>query len=186
MRFIALAAAAAAFLAPMAANAAVSSFTCANTDISPTAVSCTSVAGNIFSSSSADETAQVTALGLLGLTYTHPEQFDFSSYVQILGGSNPYSKDGLTFTGDTYVGIRYNEKGDLQSVFYKFNAGTPITEFTGNLKGFSNAYFYATNVVGSVPEPTTWAMMALGLAGVGAALRQRRRQSAQQGALVAA
>ncbi|MEO7411462.1 MAG: PEPxxWA-CTERM sorting domain-containing protein [Sphingomicrobium sp.] len=39
----------------------------------------------------------------------------------------------------------------------------------------SGAGFFRVSAVTSVPEPTTWAMMLIGFAGIGVALRRRRR-----------
>jgi hypothetical protein len=43
--------------------------------------------------------------------------------------------------------------------------------------GFKIASIKVTELVGAVPEPATWAMMLLGFAGVGGALRVRRRKA---------
>jgi len=48
-----------------------------------------------------------------------------------------------------------------------------------NIRGFSNAALYTTGSGGGVPEPATWAMMLVGFAGAGMALRRGRRSNAK-------
>jgi len=62
------------------------------------------------------------------------------------------------------------------SVFWLFNLLAPVSYITlDNVQGWSNAALYA-NGNPPVPEPATWAMMLLGFAGIGMALRGSARQ----------
>ena len=53
--------------------------------------------------------------------------------------------------------------------------GTHTINVMGTLTGPNGAYSGTLNVANAVPEPATWAMMLVGFAGVGFALRRRRR-----------
>ncbi len=53
------------------------------------------------------------------------------------------------------------------------SAGTYNLHYIGSIVNASTGHFNATLTVTSVPEPATWAVMALGLAGVAAVSRRR-------------
>lgn len=80
----------------------------------------------------------------------------------------------------------------VQNLTFTVTGPSPLT-LDSNLVGGKNVFFTvdvaavkdgvtrtgnvgATLVPGGVPEPTTWALMILGMGGMGAALRRRRRE----------
>ncbi|WP_293473078.1 PEPxxWA-CTERM sorting domain-containing protein [Phenylobacterium sp.] len=109
--------------------------------------------------------------GLCALPYGYVITFDTAitafgaSYRNVLSGS------GIRFTvnGDTFAGPAVNDG------FFGFTSTTAFTTIT--VSGDNEFHFfddvrYASASAG-VPEPSTWAMLILGFAGVGAALRRR-------------
>jgi hypothetical protein len=131
--------------------------------------------GNLLSGSPADVQTQTLALADLGFTW------DGSTILQSfsnLAGGNP------TFTPDlfgiSYIGVHYGAGSGSPNgtAFYRIDAGSGISSLTLNppFPATSNLLVYGTGTGGGVPEPATWAMMILGMAGVGAALRSRRRR----------
>ena len=55
----------------------------------------------------------------------------------------------------------------------------PISVFVSyQFQGYSGNQIFASVAAGGVPEPSTWAMMMIGVAGLGAAMRMGRRRSA--------
>jgi hypothetical protein len=131
--------------------------------------------GNLLNSTGDNIAFQTQALSDLGFTW------DGSTILQSfsdLAGSNP------TFTPDlfgiSYIGIHYGNGGGSPggTAFYRIDAGAGISGLTLNppFPATSNLLVYGTGPGGGVPEPATWAMLILGMGGVGAALRSRRRQ----------
>lgn len=94
---------------------------------------------------------------------------------------------GTTLFGPTILGIHYGAAGNPRSVgteatsFFLFDFTTPTSSITVDSRtgtspnfGLSNAALFET---GAVPEPATWAMMLVGFAGMGFAVRRSRRPS---------
>jgi hypothetical protein len=64
--------------------------------------------------------------------------------------------------------------GNVSAFYLWNNVATGAIHLT-NTDGWSNAVLYTATP--AVPEPATWAMMLVGFAGIGAAMRRRRRDS---------
>ena len=101
------------------------------------------------------------------------------TYLQKLDSLSGNTIDFTTLlTGVTYIGIHYGGGGvgDNQEAtsFFKFDAGAGVDSFTFNRNGLSNAVLFQT---GGVPEPATWALMLVGFAGMGTALRRSRKMN---------
>ena len=87
--------------------------------------------------------------------------------------------------GTVVIGVHMgNVTGDDindRSVFYLFNFGTTQTGINLGLtdtQKFSNAILYQSTQ--PVPEPAAWGMMVLGFAGIGFAIRRRRKAALPQ------
>jgi hypothetical protein len=84
------------------------------------------------------------------------------------GGSSTWGGGALSQSGSNVYGTE----------------GNGLVEFIGTYKQISwtnptNEYYYAFTVGNAgVPEPATWAMMLMGLGGLGMALRSRRQSAA--------
>lgn len=94
--------------------------------------------------------------------------------------------DGATFTRtdiDTYTGVRH-VRIDFAAIagVNTFQFAYPdLQSFQDEAWGLDNVSFTARvgeAPTGAVPEPSTWAMMILGLGAAGAALRRRRSEPA--------
>ena len=83
-------------------------------------------------------------------------------------GTVTYTSDFLDFTNT--IGQDYSIALTGLSVPLQIGNGGLLKSFTADITG--------TLSVQAVPEPATWAMMIIGFAGVGGALRQRRRATA--------
>jgi hypothetical protein len=88
--------------------------------------------------------------------------------------------DFLTpLSGKTVIGIHFGggKTGYNGTGFWLLDApaGTDTISWYSNTQtGISNAGLYLTQVPPAVPEPTTWALLLVGFAGVGAAMRRSR------------
>ena len=114
------------------------------------------------------------------------------SGAQILGvnfGSTTSFQDAIlsggsvTFTSDIVGFSAVGDKGlslELTSVlpFYGALPGQSLLTFTGVSTGSFASDLSSGGGGGGVPEPGVWAMMMVGLAGIGAAVRRRKRQVA--------
>jgi hypothetical protein len=89
------------------------------------------------------------------------------------GGYGQFTFDGFTANYGALV-------GENNGTFFLIGTGTSISGLSGEVTaGFWDSYYpdnSGTQTLSvSVPEPATWAMMLAGFAGLGAALRTRRR-----------
>lgn len=146
--------------------------TCALTDISPNALSCTGFfAGNLINGSPSDIAAQKAALLTLGYTWDG----NFASIDKISGLSGSKTVDFATLIkGISYVGFHFgNGKGGPgnATAFYKIDGGTGLDVITLAYNASSNAALYATT--GGVPEPDAWLLMVAGFGMIGATLRRK-------------
>ncbi|MDB5465065.1 MAG: hypothetical protein JWP23_3454 [Phenylobacterium sp.] len=152
---------------------------CAVTDITPNAQACLGFFGDqLLSGNPGDTAVQIEALGDLGFTW------DGTTVVEDLSGlnsSNPTfttSLNGITFIGLHFGGGTTSPvPGEDTTAFYRLDAGTDLHTIQLHYGSSSDAKLYSTGGGGVVPEPATWAMMIMGLGGLGAALRQRRREA---------
>ena len=110
-----------------------------------------------FSSSTTDGNIQVfdglNGTGTLLASITLPQQFNTGC---------PTGSTG-SYCNWTPIGVAFN--GTAKSINF---GGAP------NYIGFDNVTFGATTPVPSIPEPSTYALMALGLAGIGFVARRRK------------
>lgn len=84
-------------------------------------------------------------------------------------------------TGNVIIGVHFGDAGTGlgdRTIFYQFNFTSPTTSVALNTQGFSDAILI--RLTGAVPEPAAWAMMLVGFAGIGFALRRRRKVEALQ------
>jgi len=108
--------------------------------------------------------------------------FDFDTVTGILSNVNYTSVSGTFNTGAEYT------PGDATQIFFgQFGGNYDVYQLAGSLNNggtvainsgthpsiFINAGGSLTT--GTVPEPATWAMMLVGLGGIGAAMRSRRK-----------
>ena len=90
--------------------------------------------------------------------------FNFGSFI-------PTGSATLTLsTGDSFVITPTST-----AAFIGFTSTSPITSVTVDYPNSFAFDLVSVSVLGAVPEPATWAMMLLGLGGLGAAMRSRRR-----------
>jgi hypothetical protein len=95
-----------------------------------------------------------------------PFTFDFS----------PLDMSGWTVFGAHFGNFPDSNATDV-TAFWLVDVGTgPTSTITiSDGKGLSNAQIFGTGIP-AVPEPATWAMMLLGFAGVGVAMRRSRKR----------
>lgn len=173
MKIIALGAAAALSAVALAAPASAQTIVgpCSVNDINPAAEACAGYyAGNLLNNSSTDLAAQTAALSTLGLTWdgTWIEKIDS------LGGSQTVDFNTV-LNGTVWVGIHKGKAGTFNgTAFYRVDASN-WDQFAYNLRGSSGAVLYAMTGGAGVPEPSTWAMMIMGVGATGFAMRRRRQ-----------
>jgi hypothetical protein len=101
--------------------------------------------------------------------------FNFTDSFTLLGGgpSTTWAGQALTSSGDVVFGTEGNGLVLFTGTFSSISWTNPTREV-----------YYAFNVgtVGAIPEPSTWAMMILGFAGVGFMTYRRRNQTALRAA----
>ena len=108
-----------------------------------------------------------------GINGLAPAPLDINAYAASLGSFiNSYS-GGFSVANGQITGGDYQIYGgyfDL-NIFSQYNTlfSPDASNYTGNLDGLGGVTFTAT------PEPATWAMMLVGLGGLGFALRRSRR-----------
>jgi PEP-CTERM motif len=153
---------------------------CTTNLTSPNAAGCNGYySGNILNGSSTDIANQQAAItSLTGGSFNWNGDWNglvnAGDVITSLVNGNQISFN-QALLGQTVIGAHFgNIAGDAGnvSVFWLFNFNTPTTSITlNNTQGFSNAALYTTTP--AVPEPATWAMMILGFAGIGFAMRRR-------------
>jgi len=151
--------------------------------------------GNLITGSvgSATTSAELNAINLLltnavsqGPGYTPPYlNLDYDTVLGALSnlnGTATLNFGSLNLSGLTILGAHFgnNIESDPNNItaFWLLDLGSTTTHTItlSNGQGSSNAQIFATGGTPGVPEPATWAMMLLGFAGIGMALRGRAQQ----------
>jgi len=163
---------------------------CGLNDLSITALSCSGFySGNLLSDKSV--AAQVAGLALVGFSWDG----DFNALVnagqKIDGNGATEIGFGKELIGLTVIGIHFGGGGPdgvgNGTAFYSFDAGSGVNTLGLNYPGSSGIMLYSTghpvvpnppqppeNNTGSVPEPSSWALMIGGFGMVGYAMRRRK------------
>ena len=163
---------------------------CGLNDLSITALSCSGFySGNLLSDKSV--AAQVAGLALVGFSWDG----DFNALVnagqKIDGNGATEIGFGKELIGLTVIGIHFGGGGPdgvgNGTAFYSFDAGSGVNTLGLNYPGSSGIMLYSTghpvvpnppqppeNNTGSVPEPSSWALMIGGFGMVGYAMRHRK------------
>jgi hypothetical protein len=139
--------------------------------------------GNALNSNGNDTiNAALTALGYSGPTINY-NSLPSGNIIAGLGGSQTVNFPGL-LNGTVYIGLHFggSAPGDAgnNTAFFKIDASNLDTIQINPVDaiGSSNAVLLAAVPTGAVPEPATWALMLLGFAGIGHAMRRRPRHVA--------
>ncbi|MCH8614666.1 PEPxxWA-CTERM sorting domain-containing protein [Sphingomonas sp. SM33] len=164
---------------------------CDVTITTPDATACQGYySGNILNGSPTDIALQQGAIAALPGSFTWDGNWtglvNAGDVIGSLTNTNQINF-GQTLFGETIIGAHFGNIDDNLgnsgnvSVFWLFNFGTTGADYVvlDNIRGFSNAALYTTGSGGGVPEPATWAMMLVGFAGAGMALRRSRRSNAK-------
>ena len=108
--------------------------------------------------------------------------FNYASFTNVFTGNAPIAADGkLTFNltsafhydptlGDLMLTIRNDSFDGYDNRFFlDADNGNPNMNFRGSLfpYNYNQGLVTGFNAVAPVPEPSTWAMMILGFAGIG-------------------
>jgi len=165
----------------------VSLASCGPTDITAptvTMLACNGFdAGNLLNQANAG--ADQAILQSLGYSGWDGKIKDVAASVDKLGGTHTLNF-GIQLTGISIVGVHYGggvgSPGAESTAFYVLDAAQGINQLHLTYNASSNAVLFVTglprHVVGSVPEPASWAMMLGGFGLIGGQLRRRRRISA--------
>ena len=89
--------------------------------------------------------------------------------------SSPGNAGAGTFAATSPFNYAAVHQGQAEIVFEFATAQTSIT-FGPNTPQLSGINFFSGVVPGAIPEPSTWAMMLIGFAGLAFAFRQSRRK----------
>jgi hypothetical protein len=152
--------------------------TCALTDISPTALQCVTVEGNVLGGSDDKVQSQIDALQALGFTWDGDWQAIIDDGMKLSNLNGATILDfGFTLYGISFLGVHYGGgAGGGETDFYKFDAGTGLDTITLNRSSSSGAVLYDTGTSTPVPEPVSWALMLGGFGAIGGMMRARRRE----------
>ena len=139
-----------------------------------------------------DAADQLTALQTIGYTGSFDgTKAGWNTLVangDVLGTISGTTIDfGKMLYGITYIGAHFGNITDPVgttdnnvSVFWKFDFGTTgASSVSVASSGLSDAALYSTGTGGG-PEPATWAVMLVGFAGVGFAMRRSKRNTSEQ------
>jgi hypothetical protein len=167
----ALVGAAASFATPAGAVAIVSA--CSPSQISPDADSCAGwYEGNLLNDSGTHVQDQIDALATIGLNWDGNWAAVDATKVLPTGSTYDFAQ---LLNGDTWIGVHKGNggrNGFEGTAFFKLTA-VNLDTFNLDLNGGSSAVLYKTGNTG-VPEPATWAMMLVGFASVGHAMRRKK------------
>jgi hypothetical protein len=163
---------------------------CGLHDLSLAALACSGFySGNLLDNN--DVAAQIAGLALVGYSWDG----DFNKLVdagqKIDGNGATEIGFGKELTGLTVIGIHFGGGGPSGvgngTAFYSFDAGAGVNTLGLNYPGSSGIVLYSTghavgpnpplppkNDTGSVPEPSSWALMIGGFGMVGSAMRRRK------------
>lgn len=117
-----------------------------------------------------------TATATNTVSYTN-----FTNVPVSISGASPIA-ESVTFVASSNPGISTDQFFFNTPAHFYSGLGTSLVLTTGTFSGFdivagSSATLRVTSpaATGDVPEPATWAMMAIGFGAVGRAMRRRRR-----------
>jgi hypothetical protein len=109
--------------------------------------------------------------------------FTFDNYTNS-GGGAATTYTAYNAADDVVATGNLQEAGAVSGGFDLFTvAGSGITDLQFNNNNGEDSWYYAVQTIsytGGVPEPSTWALMLMGLAGLGAVARRQARKSAAQ------
>jgi hypothetical protein len=169
-----------------AALTVVSGGACSPTTPNPDATACAGAfAGNLLN---ANDIADINAaLDLLvGGNFAPDVTFaTLDPTKSFFSGNGDDATGTITFQqallGNVIIGVHFGDAGTGlgdRTTFFQFNFASPTTQVALNTQGFSDAILVRST--GAVPEPAAWAMMLVGFAGIGFALRRRRKVGVPQ------
>lgn len=143
------------------------------------AISCATAAGNLNNNSPTDDLARATLWSSIGGgsigQSTWIEKLEFKNDEVGVGDDFSFVTplSGISFLAIHWGGGSSKDGGPGNAtVFYKLDAGASLSSITANFRGISNAALYSTGVP-AVPEPATWMLLLLGMAGVGYSMRRK-------------
>jgi hypothetical protein len=163
-----------------AALTVVSGGACSPTTPNPDATACAGAfAGNLLNANDIGDINAALDL-LVGGNFTPDVTFAaLDPTKSFFSGSGDDATGTITFQqallGNVIIGVHFGDAGTGlgdRTIFFQFNFTSPTTQVALNTQGFSDAIL--VRPTGAVPEPAAWAMMLVGFAGIGFALRRRR------------
>ncbi|HEX7929859.1 MAG TPA: PEPxxWA-CTERM sorting domain-containing protein [Sphingomicrobium sp.] len=111
-----------------------------------------------------------TALNYLSFLWGSPDTYNVLTLNTNLGNTFTYTPQGLNFA------VTDGNQAFSQYVQFKTSGGEFITSAKFDVTPTNDAFEVANFSIG-LPEPSTWALMIMGIGFAGAALRRRQRMS---------